>query len=372
MVSSSSGLEFDLHFEPGRRLVDQIDRLVRQKTVGDVAVRQGRGGNDRRVGDPHPVMLLVFLLQPTQDRNRILDGRLGDEHGLEPSRQGGVLLDVLLVFVERGRADAVQFPPRQRRLQQVGRIHGAVGLAGPDEGMHLVDEQDDAALGGRHLLQYGFEALLEFPTVFRTRNERAHVEGEQLLVGKTLRHIAIDDAQRQPLDDRGLADAGFADQHRIVLGATGQHLDGAADFLVAADHRIELAVAGGLGQVAGIFLECVIGIFGRRRVRGAALAQGFNGRVQILRRDPGAGQNFPRLVVLLDGERQQQPLDRHEGIAGFFRRLLRGLEHARKRRIHIKLPGTTAGDLGPLRQCRLDGGQSFTRMTSRAVDQSGR
>ncbi len=189
---------------------------------------------------------------------------------------------------------------------------------------------------------------------------------------ETLRHIAIDDAQRQPLDDRGLADAGFADQHRIVLGATGQHLDGAADFLVAADHRIELAVAGGLGQVAGIFLECVIGIFGRRRVRGAALAQGFNGRVQILRRDPGAGQNFPRLVVLLDGERQQQPLDRHEGIAGFFRRLLRGLEHARKRRIHIKLPGTTAGYLGPLRQCRLDGGQSFTRMTSRAVDQSGR
>ena len=44
----------------------------------------------------------------------------------------------------------------------------------------------------------------------------------------------------------------------IVLGAARQHLDGAADFLVAADHRIELAVARGLGQVAGVFLQRVI------------------------------------------------------------------------------------------------------------------
>ena len=58
-----------------------------------------------------------------------------------------------------------------------------------------------------------------------------------------LRHVAIDDAQRQPFGDGGLADAGLADQHRVVLGAARQHLDGAADLLVAADHRIELAGA---------------------------------------------------------------------------------------------------------------------------------
>ena len=49
--------------------------------------------------------------------------------------------------------------------------------------------------------------------------------------------------KRQTFDDRGLADAGLADQHGIVLGAAGQHLDGAADFLVAPDHGVELAVA---------------------------------------------------------------------------------------------------------------------------------
>ncbi len=58
---------------------------------------------------------------------------------------------------------------------------------------------------------------------------------------KRFRDVAIDDAQRQAFGDGGLAHARFADQNRIVLGAAGQHLDGAADFLVAPDHRIEFA-----------------------------------------------------------------------------------------------------------------------------------
>jgi hypothetical protein len=75
-------------------------------------------------------------------------------------------------------------------------------------------------------------------------------------------HVAIGDAQREAFGDRGLADAGFADQDRVVLGAAGEDLDGAADFLVAADDRIELAVARRLRQVAGEFLERVVAVLG--------------------------------------------------------------------------------------------------------------
>ena len=57
-----------------------------------------------------------------------------------------------------------------------------------------------------------------------------------------LGHFAVDDALRQAFDDRRLADAGLADQHRVVLGAPLQDLDRAADLVVAADHRVELAV----------------------------------------------------------------------------------------------------------------------------------
>ena len=137
----------NLHLTAGGRLVDQVDRLVGQEPVGDVPVRQGRRRDQRCVGDAHAVMRFVFLLQAAQDRDRVFDGRLADVNGLEAARQCRILLDVLLVLVERGRADAVQFAARQRRLEQVRRIHRAVGLAGTDQGMHLVDEQDDAAVG---------------------------------------------------------------------------------------------------------------------------------------------------------------------------------------------------------------------------------
>ena len=175
----------------------------------------------------------------------------------------------------------------------------------------------------------------------------------------------------KPFDDGGLADARLADQHRIVLGAAGEHLDGAADFLVAADHRIELAVARRLGEIARIFLERVIGVLGRTRIRGAALAQRLDRGVEILRRDANPFEDFARLVVLLDRERKQESLDGDEGIARLLRKLFRGIEHARERRIDVKLARPAAFHLGALLQRRLDLGQRFARAPAGAVDQAG-
>ncbi len=122
------------------------------------------------------MVLFVFVLEAAQDRNGILDGGLGDEDRLEPARQRRILFDVLAILVQRGRADAMQLAARQRRLEQIGRVHCAVGLAGADQGMHLVDEQDDAAFGRGHFLQHGLQPLLELAAVFRTRNQRTEIE----------------------------------------------------------------------------------------------------------------------------------------------------------------------------------------------------
>ena len=94
------------------------------------------------------------------------------------------------------------------------------------------------------LLQHGLEPLLELAAVLGPGDQRPHVEGDDALVLQPLGHVAADDPLGQPLDDGGLADAGLADQHRVVLGPPAQHLDDAADLLVAADDRVELAVAG--------------------------------------------------------------------------------------------------------------------------------
>jgi hypothetical protein len=246
------GLGVDLHLDPRRGLVDQVDRLVRQEAVGDVAMRQLGRGDDRRVGDVDAVVQLVLLAQAAQDGDRRFDRRLVDQHLLEAAFERGILLDVLAVLVERRRADAVQLATRQRRLEHVAGVDRAFGLAGADHGVQLVDEDDDPPLFLGDLLEHRLQALLEFAAVLGTGEQRRHVEAQHLLALQRFRHLAIDDALRQPFDDRRLADTRLADQHRIVLGAPLQDLDRAPDLVVATDHRVELAETGALGQVDAV------------------------------------------------------------------------------------------------------------------------
>src|SRR5207253_7836100 len=57
------GLRVDLGPEPGRRLVDQVDRLVREEAIRDVAMREYGRRDERGVLDLDAVMHLVALLQ---------------------------------------------------------------------------------------------------------------------------------------------------------------------------------------------------------------------------------------------------------------------------------------------------------------------
>src|SRR5690606_20854864 len=56
-------------------------------------------------------------------------------------------------------------------------------------------------------------------------------------------------------DDGRFADAGFAEQHRVVLRAAAEHLNGAFDFALATDHRVELPLPGEFRQVAAEAIE---------------------------------------------------------------------------------------------------------------------
>ena len=222
-------------------------------------MRQHRGRDQRRVLEAHAVVDLVAVAQAPQDGDRVLDRWFVDQHGLESALQRGVLLDVLAVLVERRRADGVQLAPGEHGLQHLGRVHRALAGAGADHGVQLVDEEDDRALRVRDLLEHGLEALLELAAVLGPGDQRADVEREDALVLEPFRHVAAHDALGQALDDGGLADAGFADEHGVVLGPPGQHLDHATHFLVAADHRVQLVLARQLGQVAPVARQRLVG-----------------------------------------------------------------------------------------------------------------
>ena len=66
---------------------------------------------------------------------------------------------------------------------------------------------------------------------------------DQALAFQPLRHIPVNDALGQALDDGGFADARLADQGRVVLGAARKDLDRAPNLLVTPDDRVELALA---------------------------------------------------------------------------------------------------------------------------------
>ena len=239
---------------PGAGLVDQVDRLVREEPVGDVAAAlvDRRLDGLRRVH--HVVERLVAVLDAHQDVDGAgLVGRLHLD-GLEPPLERPVLLDVLPVLRGRGRADAADLAPRQGRLQDVGGVERPFRRAGAHQRVQLVDEHDDVLVLDQ-LLHDGFEPLFELPPVLRARHHERDVERDDALVGEVARYASGDDPLGQPFDNRGLADTGLADEDRVVLRPPAEHLLNALHLVLAADQRVERLPRGGLGQVAAELRE---------------------------------------------------------------------------------------------------------------------
>ncbi len=129
------GQGIDFGAELGGGFVDKVDGLVGEEAVGDVAIREDRGGHQGRIFNADAVMDLVALAETAEDRDGVFDAGLVDEHGLEAALEGGVLFDVLAELIERGGADAVQFAAGEHGLEQVAGVHGAIGFAGADDGV---------------------------------------------------------------------------------------------------------------------------------------------------------------------------------------------------------------------------------------------
>jgi hypothetical protein len=129
--------------------------------------------------------------------------------------------------------------------------------------VELVDEEHDLALRVLDLGQHRLEPLLELAAVLGAGEQGTDVERDHAPVAQRLGHVARDDSLGESLHDRRLADAGIADQYRVVLRAPREDLDDTPDLLVAADDRVELAGAGVGREVAAELLQslhCVLGV----------------------------------------------------------------------------------------------------------------
>jgi hypothetical protein len=143
------------------------------------------------------------------------------------------------------------------------------------------------------------------PRYFEPATRAARVQRVDLLALEQLGDVGVRDALREALDDGGLADAGLADEDRVVLRAAREDLHDPLDLGLPADDRVELAVRGELGQVAPELVEQLRGLLALALRRGAragararALAGGAAGAAPA-----GAGEHADDLVADLLGVR---------------------------------------------------------------------
>jgi hypothetical protein len=101
----------DLHLEPTRGLIHEIDGLVGQEALGHVTVRENRRGRQGGVLNPNAVVYLVFFFDSAQDRDGVLHCGLADVDLLKPTLQGLVFFYVLSELIEGGGADTPELAP---------------------------------------------------------------------------------------------------------------------------------------------------------------------------------------------------------------------------------------------------------------------
>src|SRR3989454_9201062 len=87
----------------GRRLVDDVDRLVGQLTVGDVAVGERHRGVDRLLGDLDPMVRLVLVAQPADDLDRLR--HRSEEHTSELQSPCNLVCRLLLEKKKKKKTD---------------------------------------------------------------------------------------------------------------------------------------------------------------------------------------------------------------------------------------------------------------------------
>ena len=227
-----------VHLHPRASLVNQVDGLVGQVTVGDVAGTAGDSEFQRIIVIGHPMERLITLLEHLHNPQRLVNARFLDGHLLEAAHQATVAHDVAVVFLIGGRSDKPHSPALQIRFQQVAGIHRALTrLSSSHDIVDFVDVEDGSLLGG-DTVHHRLEAFLKVTTILSAGNQGAQVQLVDLDTAQCFRHIAVLDALRQAIDDTGLAHTRLTDVQRVVLILAAQHLNGAVEFIFPSDEGI--------------------------------------------------------------------------------------------------------------------------------------
>ena len=221
----------------------------------------------------------------------------------------------------------MKLSPRQHGLQHISRIQRTVRLARAYNGMQFIDKQNDLPVRFFHILQHRLQTFFKLAPVLGACHQRSHIQRKDLLIFQPLRHIASDNTLRQPFHHRGLPDAGFPDQNRIVFALSGQNPDHVPDLVVSPDHRIKLLLSCPLHQFLSVFFQCIIGRL--RIIAGHTLIAADRGKrlQKTLPCNAELPENLLNLFIRLFDHHQKQMFHGNILVSHLFCLILRGNQY---------------------------------------------
>jgi len=121
--------------------------------------------------------------------------------------------------------------------------------------MSFVDEHNDRLRGRLHFIDHTFQSAFEFTFDTGTGLQQPEIERTNRHVSKRFRYIALRDTKGKTLHNRGLTDAGFTCEDRVVLTTTCQDVNDLPDLEIAAENRVDLTSASFCRQVLGKLIK---------------------------------------------------------------------------------------------------------------------
>ena len=226
--------------------IEDLHRLVGQRLARQIANAPRDGLGERVLVVRAAVVLLEERSDALDGKERLLRRELAHLDGREAAREPWVTVDDAAVVHLGGGADADDLAASQREAQLA---RGLVASVLTKQHVHLVEEEDDAALGAGDLRLQLTDPLGERSTHAGAGEHRGRLDAHEYLVLEARHVVVVGDSRREAAHHACLADAGRADQAGVVGVTLGEHVEGALDLGVAPDHGIELAAHGLLREV---------------------------------------------------------------------------------------------------------------------------
>ncbi len=194
------------------------------------------------------VMVFIPFLDVVENGQRFFSCGWFNKNLLETSFKRSIFFNRITVFVQRRCSNTLYRSSCQCRFHNIGRIHASRCTTGTNQGVYLINKNDDIWILLKFLQQCP-DTFFKLSTIFCTGNNGSHIKTYQTFVKQHRRSLSPDYHLCQSFNNCAFTDTWFSNENRIILLSTPQDFDHTEHLLVSTDYRVKLVVQRCLSQI---------------------------------------------------------------------------------------------------------------------------